>query len=82
VLQHGVTQGPPVSVKPEIRKHRLYVDFNSLEELRRFVGHINFQNRRPVLRRAGLLDDMDGAMEKYILTREPMQRKTLIGGSS
>lgn len=69
-----------IDARPQIRKHRLYVDFNSLEELRRFVGYINFRNKRPVLRRAGLLDDLDGAMEKYILTHEPMNRKTLIGG--
>jgi hypothetical protein len=70
-----------IDAKPAIKKHRLYVDFNSLEDLKRFVGQINFRNRRPVLRKAGILDDLDGAMAKYILTREPMNRKSLIGGS-
>ena len=69
-----------IAARPQVRKHRLYVDFDSLRDLRRFVGHINFRNRRPVLRKAGILDDLDGAMNKYILTREPMNRKSLIGG--
>ena len=71
-----------VGARPQIRKHRLYVDFNSLEDLRKFAEQINFRNKRPVLRNAGLLDDLDGAMKKYILTHEPIKSQTLIGGPS
>lgn len=69
-----------LEVNRQVKKYRLYVDFNSLRDLKKFVGHINFQNRRPFLRSAGLLDDMDGAMKKYILTSAPVKSKPHIGG--